>query len=331
MTNRSRPIQVVLVFDNEYSFQRAFDNLLELKGKLADAVQEFGPWKTLEGLSTPSYFGMATNSNFITLQRMDHHMELEGFKVVLNNPLMAKFKPDQVEALYDHRRAILIEVGCGSVPGFAALFSQSKLAGSIGPLGDLVPGYSEDQAGHEARLKMAQRISCVLTGELAPSAIHWTQSQQLFDANTFQSLTTQEFPLTLYCGPSIYGGRQLPDGLVQAGVIVVGSDSVLGKIVTFKPDTQDWQKSYALCLSFIEYCRFRGRLVEDNETFALEEPDAPVVQVRYQNGIPGYDGDYIELSLDGRKTSDMQRKTARGLTGWLMSKLSEPARPANAQ
>lgn len=211
------------------------------------------------------------------------------------------------------------------------IFAQTKLAESMGPLGDLVPGYSEDQAGHEARLRMAQNIACVLIKELAPSAIHWTQSQQLFDANKFQTLAAQEFPLQLYCAPSIYGGRQLSNGQVEAGVHILGSQSVLGKLVTFKPDVQDWPRSFVLCMAFIEYCRRHGRLVEDNGTFSLEEPGTPVLRVRHRNDFPGYDGDYIELSLDGRTTSDIQREKSSGLTGWLKAKLSQPARPAIAQ
>ncbi len=331
MSDPTTPIQAVLMYDNEYSFQQAYDNLLELEGKLAGAVQEFGPWKTLNGLSVPSHFAIATNRNYITVERMDCHADLKGFQSVLDNPLMAKFKPDQVEAVYDHRRAILIEVGCGSVPRFSMIFAQTKLAESLGPLGDFAPNYAEDQAGHEARLKMVQRIACVLINELAPSAIHWTQSDQLFDASTFQSLAVQEFPLPLYCGPSIYGGRELANGQVEIGVHVLGSQSILGKLVTFKPDVLDWPKSYVICLSFIDYCRRQGRLVADNETFSLEEPDAPVLRVRHRNDFPGYVGDCIELSLDGRTLSDIQREESRGLTGWLKAKLSQPARPAIAQ
>lgn len=319
MSHLVQPIQIVLVYENAPVFDQHFGDLTAIEPRLKAALQDFGDWKSLPGYNTPNHLGLATDARHITLQRYDEKMELGGFADVLANPLITKLRPEMVKAITEHQRAFLIEVGCGSVPGFASALLASGLHDALSDGKDsLGMGMSDDQAGYEARLLLAQRLAVAMIDELTPSAVHWVQSQQAFEAQTFKSLAGDGFSLPLYCGPYLFGGEQMPDGSVKAGVRGFGSQHLLGKMVMFKPDVQLWSDSYMQILGFIAYCRSIGRVLADNETFSADAADAPVIRVSHKNDIPQLADGYIELSVDGRTTSDMPR----GLLRRILAKFS---------
>jgi len=244
-------------------------------------------------------------------------MDRAGFADVLATPLTTHAKPALASAVMEHQRAFLVEVGAGSVPGFASSLQKSGLADALGDLGAGM-GMSEDQAGYENRLLLAQTLTVAMIKEMAPSAIHWVQSQQVFDAPTFTKLAADGFSLPLYCGPFLFGGQQLADGSVKAGVRALGSQNLLGKMVIFRPDVQDWSLSHMQILAFIAYCRSIGRILGDGETMASDSEGAPVIRVSHKSDIPQLPDGYIELSVDGPDTPrPMFGKTYRADAGQL--------------
>ncbi|MEP5760119.1 MAG: hypothetical protein ABJ327_12580 [Litoreibacter sp.] len=313
MSNLIQPIQIVLVYDNASVFDQFFGDLLTIEPRLKTALQDYGSWNSLSGYNTPNHLGLATDIRHVTLQRYDEQMELDGFADILANPLVTNLRPKIAEAIQKHQRAFLIEVGCGSSPGFAKALALPGLSEALGGLESLGMGLSDDQAGYEDRLRLAQRLACAMIDELAPSAVHWVQSQQVFDGATFKAIAGDGFSLPLYCGPFLFGGKQLSDGSVMAGVRALGSQNILGKMVMFKPDVQDWSESYTQILAFIAYCRSIGRVLEDNETFSADTADAPVYRVTHKNDVPQLPDGYIELSVDGRDLTGMQEGFFRRL------------------
>ena len=315
MSNLIQPIQIVLVYENASVFDQHFGDLLTIEPRLKAALQAFGGWKSLPGYNTPNNLGLATDTRHITIQRYDEQMELGGFADVLSNPLVTQLKPQMAQAITSHQRAFLIEVGCGSVPGFASAMMQSGVREALGQIENLGMGLSDDQGGYEARLLLAQRLASAMINELTPSAVHWAQSQQVFDGPTFQNFAAEGFALPLYCGPFIYGGEQMSDGSVKAGVRALGSQNILGKMVMFKPDLQDWTQSYLQIISFVAYCRMIGRVLANGETFSDDAPDAPVIRVTHKSDIPQLPDGYIELSRDGRNLESVPRGILRRLVG----------------
>lgn len=304
MSHLIQPIQIVLVFENARTFDQHFGDLASIEPRLKAAIQAFGAWQSLKGYNTPNHLGLATDTRHITLQRYDEQMQLSGFADVLANPLVNHAKRNLAQAIMDHQRAFLIEVGTGSVPGFATSLMGSRIEEVLGGMDTLGMGLTDDQAGYENRLLLAQTCVMAMIKEMAPSAIHWVQSQQVFEASTFFNLAADGFSLPLYCGPFLYGGEQMADGSVKAGVRALGSQNLLGKMVIFKPDVQDWAESYMQILSFIAYCRSIGRILDDRKTMASDVADAPVIRVAHKHDIPQLPDGYIELRVDGRSNTE---------------------------
>ncbi|MDU8942470.1 hypothetical protein [Ovoidimarina sediminis] len=286
MSHLLQNFQIVLVYENAQVFDRQFADLSKIGGRLKTALAEFGPWETLNGFNSTSSLGIASDSRNITLQRHDVKMALNGFADVLANPLIVNGKRALAKAIVEHQRAILIEVGTGKVPGFAQASAEAGILETLGDTGSAAIGLSDTQADHENRLLLAQAAAVAMIRELAPSAVHWVQSQQVFDAAGFANVAGEGFSLPLYCGPFLYGGEQLPDGSVKAGVRALGSQHLIGKMVVFAPHVQAWSQSYMQILGFVAYCRSIGRILENGETMALEEADATVVRVTHKNDVP---------------------------------------------
>ncbi len=303
MSYFAQPVQVVMLYENARAFDAAFKDLAVLDARLKSVLRDYGTWQSLKGYNTRNHLGLATDTQHITVQRYDEQMQMNGFADVLANPLATKLQPELALSITQHRRALLIEVGPGSVPGFATALRASKIAEALGDMNDPAMGLSDDQRGYEDRLAMAQYSVIGIMPEASANAIHWVQSQQLFEPRTFSPLAAHGFSLPLYCGPFLFGGEKTADGSVKAGVRALGSQNLLGKMVIFKPHTQDWARSYEQILAFIAYCRSIGRILGDGETFSADMPDAPVIRVTHKRDIPQLPEGYVELSRDDSVTA----------------------------
>lgn len=291
----SQPVQVVLVFDNARSFRRQFKHMETLLVRLQEALHPYGTWQHLKGFSAPSLLGVASDKTHVTIQRFDKPMPISGFANTLSNPLITNLRPDVAKALLQHKCALLIEVGPGSVPGFTQAFAAAGFDDAMATAMDDLLGDVTKRDSYEQRMLIAQAVGCALIDQMMPSAVHWGQSQQAFDGATFQRIASDRFNLLLYVGAYPYDVQQLKDGNVQLGLRGLGSQALLGKMVMCAPDTKDWVENYQMMLAFITYCRSMGRLLGDNETFGLDGPDAPVYEVQHNSDIPELPDGYILL------------------------------------
>ncbi len=292
----TQSIQVVLVFDNARAFGKQFKHLENMVSKLQDALHDHGDWNLLKGYSTPNVLGIASHDTHVTIQRFDNPMPLPGFASVLGNPLITNSRPQVAKAIMQHKRAILIEVGPGSVPGFTQAFAAAGLGDDMMAQMDALLGGVTNRGSFEQRLLIAQAVGCAMVDQMMPSAVHWGQSDQAFDGSTFKRLASDGFNILLYVGPYPHDAKQLEDGAVQLGIRGLGSQALLGKMVICAPDTIDWAVNHQMMLGFITYCRSMGRLLGDNETFGSDIPDAPVYEVQHNNDIPQLPDGYILLT-----------------------------------
>ncbi|MBO9400746.1 hypothetical protein [Shimia sp. R9_3] len=294
----AQALQVVLVFDNTRQFKRQFKALERLIPRLQDALKDYGPWTSLKGYNSPHHLGLATDQVNVTLERFDKPLPQDGFSSVLSNALTAALRPDLFQAVKQHKRAILIEVAPGSVPGFAAAMANSgadsDFIASLGPmLGDIA-----NTDSFERRLLIAQTVATALIGEMMPSAVHWCQSHQLLDGATFVKLASVGFNPVLYVAPFPFGAGAGPDGTQKVGLRALGSQYFLGKEVIFAPDATEPQQlfqNHQHILEFLTYCRALGRILGDMETFSTDAPGADVIEVRHNADNPQFPNGYIEL------------------------------------
>lgn len=291
----SQPVQVVLVFDNARSFGKQFKHLERLLAPLQEALHSHGTWQHLKGFSAPNLLGVSSENTHVTIQRFDKPMALDGFASILSNPLITNLRPDVAKALLQHKCALLIEVGPGSVPGFTQAFAAAGFDDAMATAMDDLLGGVTKRDTFEERMLIAQAVGCALIDQMMPSAVHWGQSHQAFDGSTFKRLASSGFNLLLYVGAYPYDAQQLEDGNVQLGLRGLGSQALLGKMVMCAPDTKDWMENYQIMLAFISYCRSMGRMLGDNETFGADGPDAPVYEVQHNSDIPELPDGYILL------------------------------------
>ena len=222
-------------------------------------------------------------------------MPLSGFADVLANPLIANGQRNLLDAVTNHKRGLLVTVGAGAAPGMVKAFVQSPLSDTL--KGDLAP-FDISQSAYEERLLIGQIVGKILVGELMPTAVHWGQSQQLFDGSSFIKLADEGFCLPLYVGPFLYGGEKMFDGSVKAGVRGLGSQYLIDKMVIFRPNPEFWVESYKAILAFITYCRSIGRILGPDETMSWDDEGAKVIRIAHKNDIPQLPNGYIELHLD---------------------------------
>jgi len=290
-------IQLVLVYQDGQAFDRKFGQLAGLFQRLQNALDEITPMTQMRGIETETFGGLtADNSRFhFTIERFDAAMGLDGFASIFANPFMMNTKADLVSAIQSHQRAILITVGAGGAPGFATALASSGLASALSG-GDLP--FDISQEAYEERLLLAQTLGKLLIAEQAPTVVHWGQSQQAFAPDNFVALADQGFCLPLYICPFLYGGEEMLDGSILAGVRGLGSQYLLGKMVVFRPSPDNWFDSYKMILSFVAYCRSIGRLLGPDETMSSDEEGAKVIRVSHKNDIPQLPGGYVELHVD---------------------------------
>lgn len=290
-------IQLVLTFSNAAAFDQHFHAMEAVSARIRAAMLDLSVLRPLAGIATPSFMGaMDSNDRFhFTVERFDNPMQLDGFADVLANPFIQNSKSHLIEAVVNHQRALLVTIGAGPVMGIAKAFAASGFASDIEAMG--LP-FDFSQESYEERLLVAQIIGKLLVSEMMPTAVHWVQSQQLFDGQTFVEVANDGFNLPLYVAPFVYGCEELPDGKVKAGIRGLGSQNLLGKMVIFRPSPEPWPDSYKMILTFVAYCRSIGRILGPNETMSWDTDDAKVIRIAHKNDIPQLKEGYIELHVD---------------------------------
>lgn len=301
--NLAKKFQTVLTFDKTRDPQKLLSVLPHLEQLLMSVLVDHGPFEPMNGYRTETSLGFSAERAHVTLQVYTSPMGVEGFESILSNPLNLTHKSDLCKALQEHGHAILVEVAAGSFAGMDIIVQKINELQMADSFNGLVRSVA-NQDVLEARLAIAQIITSTLAQALNPSAIHWGQSQQVFSSETFIELATGDFNLMLYTGPYFFGYEQLANGDVKLGVRALGSQDLIEKMVIFEPDVQDAAESYKQILMFITRCRSMGRLLDENETFSSDAPNAPRIRVEHKHDIPQLPEGYIALSVDSRTAAE---------------------------
>jgi hypothetical protein len=86
---------------------------------------------------------------------------------------------------------------------------------------------------------------CVATNFVTPMAIHWTQSNQLFEADVFHEYAEHSIPGPLTVHPMLFG----EEGAV--GLRTFGAEHWLGREIRVSPSPVSWQSAYQSALDFV--------------------------------------------------------------------------------
>ncbi len=262
------PLQVALLFDNATHFDAETPDWTTFATTLNTHLQGIAsPFQILPGMSGGNLATLGNSHMHITLERMSQPLSMDGFGPVLAQPYYQKMRPELVEAVQEHQRAILIGVGLGSIP----FPLDHPLITELGMADDL--GGAQDQDTFERRLRITQAAALTAMQSLMPSVVHWGQSDQLILGAHFDTLARLDFPLPLYIHPGFHSSGRKYKGSYMTGVNAFGAAQLVGKHVEFSEDSQPMADSYASCLAYVAYARSLGRHLRDGETFSTGETD----------------------------------------------------------
>ncbi|MEO9897141.1 MAG: hypothetical protein ABJF05_12240 [Paracoccaceae bacterium] len=299
------PLQVALLFDNATHFDAATPDWSVFATSLNTHLQGItAPFQVLPGMTNGNLATLGNNVMHVTLERMTHPLGMDGFGPVLAQPYYQKMRPELIEAVQEHQRAILVGVGLGSIP----FPLDHPLIQELGMSDDL--GGAQDQDVFERRLRVTQAAALTAMQSLMPSVVHWGQSDQLLFGAQFEPLARQSFPLPLFVHPGFHSsGRKEKDSYLT-GVNAFGASHLVGKHVEFSEDAQPMTDSYASCLAYIAYARSLGHHLRDGETFSMGEDGAKIAilnlppSAHHPHGI-------VRLSRIDSNAHAVPRKTVR--------------------
>lgn len=243
-------IQAALLFDERFEALEAagrdFCRIAQLKSGLAFSALEGGSEEFIRYLGAPGDLAA-------TFELVSGPPSLAPFEGALASPVTGLFAPSIRDAILRARSHVLLEVS-HAAPGPDQ--PSAELA-SIAPAPARAP-----LAQFVQRLETLALMTRITTDHLAPSAIHWTQSDQLLTPERFEAYATAGLPGPLHIHPHIFGSAADPQSEPIVGVRSFGAAHWLGCEVVARPSTLAWQAAYEAVLAFVH--------------LALDESAAPI-------------------------------------------------------
>lgn len=204
------------------------------------------------------------------------------FASALASPVTTMIAPQMPTHIENARSHILLEVCHGTLSPAEA---SPREAGVLHDTDMDLP--SVHAAAFNRRLETLVLMARVLCDHIAPSAIHWTQSNQLFEPGTFETLASGGFPGPLTIHPLLFGEHSdradgdradgdLADGgdgadrdaAAMVGIRTFGARHWLGREILVPPSPLPWSAGYETILSFCAYATMEGGIIiPDGDTF----------------------------------------------------------------
>jgi hypothetical protein len=266
-------------------FDRPFTHLEDVANKaIAVLSARLGAeFKFIEANPGVFYRLFGGNDLMITLEYMDGRANVALFDLPLKSPITTMLCPDMVERVAGHRSHVLIGVShgvFGNAPEVAALLDQMSY-----------PKLAATYAQCEQRLIVCELLTLIAQETLQASAIHWTQSDQLFDFKTFETYAHGKVPSLLHVHPYLLGGGKSVEGDPLVSVVGLGSAQFVGRTVTVKANPLPWHVSFEAIFIFLRVALAKGGyIIPDTDTFG-DEDNTQSYRVRHipaQNGLAAF-------------------------------------------
>jgi hypothetical protein len=266
-------------------FDRPFTHLEAVATKAVAVLSaRFGAeFKCIEANPGVFYRIFGGDDLMITLEYMDGQANVALFDLPLKSPITNMLCSEMGERVAGHRSHVLIGVShgvFGNSPEVAALLDKMSY-----------PKTGATYAHFEQRLIVCELLTLIAQETLQASAIHWTQSDQLFDYKTFETYANGTAPSLLHVHPYLLGGGTSDEGDPLVTVVGLGSAQFVGRTVTVKANPLPWHVSFEAIFIFLRVALAKGGyIIPDIDTFG-DEDNTQSYRVRHmpaQEGLAAF-------------------------------------------
>lgn len=200
----------------------------------------------------------------ITLEYMDKPADMAAFQQPLSSAITGLLCPDIRKRLTKNRTHILVNVSHGVLGSVA---QNPKIAEMMRTLGMPQEGHSLPQ--FKRRLDVLAMLARIVGDTETAQAVHWTQSNQLFAGEQFESFAKGEAPSQLHVHPYLFGDRAA--GKDKAGILTFGMRHFIGREVTIEPHSLPWAAHLDTIIAFLRLATIdNGYVIPDGDTFGPE-------------------------------------------------------------
>jgi hypothetical protein len=199
----------------------------------------------------------------ITLEYVDSPADMAVFQQPLASTVTGMMCPDIRERLTRNRAHILVNVSHGVLGGVA---SDPKIAALLRDIGMQREGGSLPQ--FMRRLDILGLISRIVCDKGGPSALHWTQSNQLFSGEAFDILAGSPAPNHLHVHPYLFGKARGAGGEPEIGIRTFGVRHFIGREILVNPSVLPWAANFETVMAFLRVATMdKGYIIPDTDTF----------------------------------------------------------------
>ena len=262
-------VQAVLLLETRFegldAVVRDFERIIEMKSGATFTTSEHRPGAYLR------LFGGGEDLA-LTFEYVEGPPDLSLFETALASPVTAILCPDMEDRVKLTANHILLDVAHGAL---GAIDDQQPIATLIQQLGS--EGGKAQAEAFAHRLEMLATMTRVACDAITPCAVHWTQSNQLLDAETFESAASAGFPGPLAIHPMLFteqtADQEASDQATGlTGLETFGARHWLAREVRVPATALPWSAAYQTLLSFCSMSAATGSdLIADGDTFGPED------------------------------------------------------------
>lgn len=203
----------------------------------------------------------------LTLEYIAQPPDRSALSGALASPVTTLLAPDMNSRVNAVRSHILLEIAHGPLAG---LESEPRPLGSLRDTGalretDTAPAFTQ-------RFEALALMVRVASDHRAPIAIHWTQSNQLLDTETFETYAQGGASGPLGIHPKLFHAST--EEAAEVGLQTFGARHLLGREILVRPTSLPWQAAYDTVLAFCAYAAMdEGHVIPDGDTFSPPPAD----------------------------------------------------------
>ena len=215
-----------------------------------------------------------SNDLMVTVEQMMEPLKQGPFQDALDSAYMKIVSPTAASKVERHRSGVLIAVSHGVMP------VETNINEFFDEVGFQKAGQSQDE--FLLRLEVLKDLTRAYGEIREPSLVHWTQSNQLLDFQTFVTLGGEAMPSLLNIHPRLYSDKTDAQGQ-WIGFTTFGAAHFLGREITFKSAPMVWGNLYEYALVFLKFSSSNdGYVVPHGDCFS--DGEGLSIAVRH---IPG--------------------------------------------
>jgi hypothetical protein len=250
-----------------------------------------------------SFTMMTGNGLHIIISQTPEPLSHEGFASALASPYTLMTLENLEKTIASHKARVFITVGSGmadqdfsdmeDVPEeFRKILTQDQP--------------SQTKQEFETKLTICQVLTNYFFNNSQPDAVHWCQSDQLFNPARYKLLMSNPFPIPLFVHPGLFSSRKEINGTQVVGLHTFGASHLIGQEITFNEAPVPLSWMYERVCNFIEMSRTAGRLIPSGETFGANSKE--IIRVLHRPASKDAPQGEIELTLEASGTFNLVQK-----------------------